>query len=132
MAPAFKPIDWEKFELYLKAGSTQKKIAESFGLEPDTLRSRVKKKYKVDYTTLAASLCSTGELLIEATQFQKALSGNIQMLMWLGKIRCGQREPDLVSAIPVNQNEIDRDHHIMELEHKLAELQSNGYKPQTE
>lgn len=107
---AFKPIDWEKFELYVKAGASQKRIAESFGIEPDTLRSRVKEKYGVDYTTYATSLKTTGELLIEAVQFQQALAGNTKMLIWLGKVRLGQKEPDSESGsgksnITINVNE---------------------------
>lgn len=132
MGPPKKPIDWDKVDLYMKAGCTQRKIAESQLITPDTLRDRLQEKYGVDYLTYSTSLCSTGELLIEAVQFQKAIAGNIQMLLWLGKTRCGQREPDMVAARPANDSEIDKDHLIMELQHKLTVLEANGHKPQAE
>jgi hypothetical protein len=127
----YKEIDWAKVELYLKAGSNQRKIAIAMGIEEDTLRKRAKEKYGKDWSAIAAEFCCTGELLIEATQLQKALSGNIQMLMWLGKIRCGQREPDLVSAVSPVQDEIEKDHLIMQLMHENEKLKSNGSKSQT-
>ena len=136
MAPQLKPIDWAKFELYLKAGATQTKIAKSFGIDPETLSYRVKDHYGMSYTDYSTSLHSTGELLIEATQFQKALAGNIQMLLWLGKIRCGQREPEMVSSIPPQQEYIDKDHVIMQLQHQITTLtekfEQNADKSQTE
>lgn len=124
MARTDKPIDWDKIEFYLKAGATQKKIAQSLCISEDTLRSRVKKKYEMDYSVFSASLQSKGELLIEVKQFEKALSGNIQMLLWLGKIRCNQRESHITSTISPIQNEIDKDHIIMQLHHRITELEN--------
>jgi hypothetical protein len=124
MARTFKPLDWDKIELYLKAGATQKKIAQCLCISEDTLRSRVKQKYGVDYSVFSASLQSKGELLIEAKQFEKALSGNIQMLLWLGKIRCKQKESDIISPLSPIQNEIDKDHLIMQLQHRITELEN--------
>ena len=131
MSPKPKELDWDKINLYLKAGSSQKKIAESLMIHPDTLRDRIKEKYGVEYSTYSSSLHSAGELLIEAKQLQKALEGNITMLVWLGKVKLGQREPDLISAIPPLQQDIDKDHLIMELKHKLAILEENGNESKT-
>jgi|ERR1700676_118657 len=125
----YKEIDWAKVELYLKAGSNQRKIAIAMGVEEDTLRKRAKAKYGREWSAIVAEFCCTGELLIEATQLQKALAGNIQMLVWLGKIRCGQREPDLISSISPVQNEIEKDHLIMQLMHENENLKSNASKP---
>ena len=132
MARPEKEIDWDKFNLYLKAGSSQIRIAKSLSLSVDTLQRQVRKKYGVDYAVYAAALCSTGELLLEATQFQKALAGNITMLTWLGKVRLGQREPELLSSIPPAQLDLDKDHLIMELQHRISLLEASGNKPETE
>ena len=132
MSRTQKEIDWDKVNLYLKAGASQKKIAESLGIDRDTLRDRVKEKYGEDYSAYSASLHSMGELLIEVTQFQKALSGNIQMLLWLGKIRLGQKEPDLINTKAPSQEDINKDHIIMELQHKLAVLEENANQSKTE
>jgi transposase-like protein len=128
--------DWERIELYMKSGATQKKIAESFGIEPDTLRKKYVERYNEGYEQGQLRFHSMGQLLIEATQMQQALSGNIKMLIWLGKVRCGQRETDIASTIPVMQPDIDKDHLIMQLEHKIATLtevmENNGDKSETE
>lgn len=118
----FTDIDWERIELYMKAGADHKRIAESFGLEPETLRIRIRERYGEPYQKVNDTFKRRGELLIEATQFQKALSGNVQMLLWLGKIRCGQKEPENVNNIPPNQSEIDKDHVIMQLKHKIQQM----------
>lgn len=133
MPKAFKELDWDKINLYLKAGATQTRIAESLGINRDTLRDRVKEKYGVEYSAYSASMRSTGELLIEATQLQKALAGNITMLLWLGKVKLGQKEPDSISTIAVNQAEIDKDHEIMRLKNENLQLRekANADKPQT-
>ncbi len=124
----FTSNEWEKIELYMKSGATQKRIAESFGMEPDTLRARLQEKYGDSYHNINESFRRSGELLIEATQFQKALQGNVQLLIWLGKVRCGQKDPDHASILPPNQNNIDKDHLIMRLQHQLDSLKKNEDK----
>ena len=129
MAKNQKEINWPMVELYMKAGSKQTKIAEALKINRDTLRERVKKKYGVDYSALSAAFCSEGEILIEAQQFQKAMKGYWPALLWLGKVRLGQREPELMNQMANNQPQLDQSHRIMELEHKIAELEANADKP---
>ena len=122
MANKAKPLDWAKIELFLKAGAKQNKIAESLGIHSETLRNQVKAHYGEDYADVCASFRTTGEILIEVAQFQKALKGNVQMLIWLGKIRCGQTEPEVISSIPPHQHIIDVEHDNMRLKNELAQL----------
>lgn len=128
------PKDWEKIELYMKAGATASRIADSLGIDKGALATKVKQRYGEDFAKIYAQFKCTGELLIEATQFQRAIAGNIQMLLWLGKVRLGQREPDNVSYIPPAQESIDRDHLIMQLKYKIQIqqdlLEKYGYKPE--
>lgn len=131
MARTPRTIDWEKLELYLKSGCTQETICKNFGISDDALRAQVKKKYNQEYQDFAGSLRSEGIALIEATQMKKALQGNITMLLWLGKIRCNQREPEPIQYLAPKQDDIDKDHRIMELEYKLAQAEANANKPQT-
>src|SRR5579864_1661235 len=114
MARPPKEIDWDLLDIYLKSGCTQKEIAESFLIHPETLGKKIKEKFDVDYTSYSRALCRSGEMLLKAAQFQKALKssspGNSQMLMWLGKVRLGQREPDSVPMVAPNQESIDQSH----------------------
>lgn len=118
------PQDWGKIELYMKAGANHKRIAESFGISPDALKAAVKKRYGADYSAVSAQFRTTGELLIEATQFTLALSGNVKMLIWLGQVRLGQREPDLLTSVPPVQESIDRDHLIMRQQYLIDTLKN--------
>jgi hypothetical protein len=58
----------------------------------------------------------------------KALSGNAQMLIYLGKVRLGQREPEMIQNLAVNQHQIDQSHLIMQLQHEIEQLK-NANKP---
>lgn len=132
MARHKKEINWDVVELYIKSGCSQTKIAESLFIEPDTLRARVKEKYDMDYSVFSVALRSEGEMLIEAQQFQKAMKGYWPALQWLGKVKLGQREPELLNQMAANQAHIDQTHTIMQLQHRIAELESNGHKSETE
>jgi hypothetical protein len=127
-----KPINWDIVELYIKAGCTQTKIAAYLYIDTDTLRDRVKEKYGVEYSIFSASLRSEGDLLIEAQQFQKAMKGYWPALQWLGKVRLGQKEPEVSNQLAPKQNEIDQSHIIMQQEHRIAELEADADKSKTE
>jgi hypothetical protein len=127
-----KEINWDLVELYIKSGSTQLKIAQSLFIHPNTLADRVKEKYGMDYSTFSSALCREGELLIEAKQHEKAMKGFWPALQWLGKIRCGQKEPEVVQNLAANQTQIDKDHIIMQLQNEIEELKANADKSKTE
>lgn len=113
-----KQINWEIVELYVKAGCSQTKIAQSLFIDRDTLRDRVKEKYGMDYSAFSAALISEGDMLILAQQFQKAMKGYWPALQWLGKIRLEQREPEITTNTPPAQDQIEKDHLIMQLQHE--------------
>lgn len=120
---AWKPgeIEWEKLELYIKVGSTQKKICQAFGITENTLRSRAEEHYGVEYSQFCASLKGTGILLIEAKQFEQAMKGNIKMLIHLGRIRCEQ-DAGVVYAQPPNEQLLELTHEVMHLKHENTKL----------
>lgn len=128
--------DWEKVELYLKSGATQKKIAAAFCMSTVTFRIHCEERYGEKYHDTCESFTQTGEILIEAMQFQKALQGNVQLLIWLGKVRCGQRDVDAVNNLAPYQAALDKDHEIMMLKNELNEIKMeieyrNGNKLKT-
>lgn len=123
-----KEINWDMVELYVKSGCKQIQICNAFSIDEDTLRSRVKEKYKMEWSAFSAKLRSEGDMLIEAQQFQKAMKGYWPALLWLGKVRLGQREPEMLNQLATNQTQLDQSHRIMELEHQIAELQANADK----
>lgn len=127
-----KEINWDMLELYVKSGCKQCRICEWLGIHDDTLRSLVKEKYGLEWSAFSAKLRSEGDMLIEAQQFQKAMKGYWPALHWLGKVRLGQREPEMLNQLAANQTQIDQTHRIMELEHEIAELKANADKSKAE
>jgi hypothetical protein len=131
MARPKKEINWDIVEKKMEAGCTAREICANV-CEINTFYDRFKEKYGKSFGDYADDYYSVGDGNIKFTQYIKALSGNIQMLSWLGKTRLGQREPDMLSAIPANQDNIDKDQLIMQLQHKLSQLENNADKSQTE
>lgn len=119
-----KEINWDMVELYIKAGCTQIEIAESLFIDRDTLRSRVEAKYEMEYSAFSAALRSEGEMLIKAQQYQKAMKGYWPALHWLGKVRCGQKEPEESVYLAPKQDEIELVNENMFLKHELSKMKN--------
>ncbi len=136
MAGKTIPIDWEKLETALKAGTQQKKILQKLRISHDTLARRVRKHYNMSYADLAQSLYSEGEMLLEVSQYKKALNnaspGNTQMLIWLGKVRLGQKEPDSMQEAPKNDDLNEIKHQLMILQAENDKLRAQQNQPQAE
>lgn len=128
MARPLKAINWDIVEKRMEAGNIGESIAQALHIDLNTFYRRFKDHYGYSFGDSALHFHKCGDNNIQYTQYMKALSGNVQMLIWLGKVRLGQREPDMLSAIPSNQVDIDKDQIIMQLQHKLAVLENFGDK----
>jgi hypothetical protein len=124
MTKELTPKDWEKVELYLKAGAKPWNVAKAMHVSNSEFKKALEQRYGNNWEDVVESFDQVGTMLVQATQFQKALSGNTTMLIWLGKVRCGQREPDLVTSTPPAQDQNDKDHLIIQLQHQNTELQT--------
>lgn len=114
--------EWEKIEIYMKAGASQERIAKAYGMCNHTFKKIAEERYGKMYHQICEGLRQTGEILIEAKQFQKAMEGNVQLLIWLGKVRLGQRDLDAQAHLAPHQNVIDKEHEIMRLKNEIADL----------
>ena len=126
-----KDIDWNLVELYVKAGCKQVDICKSFHIDDETLRSQVKRIYGVEWSTFSGALRSEGRMLIEGQQFQKAMKGYWPALLWLGKINCGQKEPENMQMIPPHEDSLALRHENMILKSQIEKL-LNANKSETE
>ena len=80
-------IDREELTKLAKTGASQAEIAQRLGIARPTLERRLRvQKYRDAYEM------GRGEMLtsLRAKQVQVALSGNVQMLKWLGEQYLGQ------------------------------------------
>lgn len=92
-------IDWARVDLMLKAGCSGVEIAEEFGMHPNTFRRRLEEEYNVSFGDYLLSKKAHGDGCLRVAQYQKAVDFNDSgMLLWLGKIRLGQHEPDPVAS----------------------------------
>ena len=140
MARPLKEINWEYVEKMIEAGCSAKEISGKYRIDNDTFYIRFKKQFGCRFQDYQAIVAPAGDGQIRTMQYAKALNnkapGSPQMLMYLGKVLLGQREPDNVSSTPPQQNNIDKDHVIMQQEHLIAtlreQLAAHDNKPQTE
>jgi hypothetical protein len=104
-------IDWEKVDGYLKAQCSGASIAGILGIHDNTLYMRCKTDNNVDFVTYAAQKRGEGKELLRRTQFDKALSGNVVMLIWLGKQYLGQADKTetLAKELPVDVEAVSRE-----------------------
>lgn len=93
-----KPVDWNRVDLLLMCGCNGAEIAANFDLYPDTLYRKVREKFGVGFTAYACSLKQKGDALLREKQFEKALEKDNVMMIWLGKQRLDQKEPEQQKA----------------------------------
>jgi AraC-like DNA-binding protein len=98
-----KPIDWDIVNELLEAGCTGTEIAANFHIHPDTLYNRVQKEFGITFTAYSAEYDEKGKSLIKLAQYEKALEKDNSMLIWVGKQRMGQREPDSKSELDLSK-----------------------------
>lgn len=91
-------IDWKKVDDLLISGCSGAQIAGYFGLNPATIYDRCNKDHGIPFSEYSQQKYSKGETILKAHQFAKAIGktkdGDNTLLIWLGKQRLGQKEPD--------------------------------------
>ncbi len=94
-------IDWTEFDKLCAICCTLNEIAGWFDCSEDTIERRVKEKYGCTFAEHYSKRSSKGRISIRRKQFQVAQSGNVSMLIWLGKQYLNQsdkREDTLKSS----------------------------------
>ena len=123
----FSPSDWKKIELFLKSNASAADIARAMSCEIGMFKKRVEKHYDgMPYTQVQDWFAKSGDALLLAKQFQLAIQGNVKLLIWLGKVRLGQKECGDTSSTSPEQEDIDKDHEIMQLKNELKKLKKKN------
>lgn len=113
-----KPIDWKKVDQLLMAGCSGTEIAPHFDMHVETFYYKVKEKYNLGFTGYCAIKRDQGDSLLRAKQFEKAMSGDNTLLIWLGKTRLKQREYDITDNPPLD-DKIDKENQEMSENNRL-------------
>jgi hypothetical protein len=93
-----KLIDWEKVDHLLMAGCKGTEIAPHFDMHVNTFYDKVKEKHNICFTDYSCIKKEQGDSLLKVCQYEKALEKDNTMMIWLGKQRLDQREPEAVRA----------------------------------
>lgn len=91
-------IDWEEFEQLCSFHCTRTEIADFFKIHPETLSNHIKKHYGATFNEVWEEKSSRGKRNVRKKQYAVAMSGNIAMLIWLGKQWLGQSEKTEVTS----------------------------------
>ncbi len=89
MARPKKEINWEIVEKKMEAGCSAREISAGI-CDLDTFYNRFKERYGKSFGDYSDDYYSIGDGNIKFTQYMKALSGNNNMLLLLGRERLGQ------------------------------------------
>ena len=92
MARPKADIDWKRVDELLEADCEGTEIAAALGLVPDTLYKRCQEDNKLRFSDYLRQKKASGNSMLKEKQFEKALSGDSGMLVWLGKNRLNQSD----------------------------------------
>lgn len=89
------PIDWARVRYLLQAGCSGLQISSSIGVCSDTLYTRCVDEQDMTWRQFSEKHLQIGNSVLLETQFDSAIKSKDRgMMIWLGKQRLGQREPD--------------------------------------
>jgi hypothetical protein len=118
------PIDLDTVDNMLMAGCLGTEIAEKFKMHPDTLYNRIQSEYNMAFSAYSALKRSLGDALLKVKQFEKACEKDNTMMIWLGKVRLEQREPEMQrDTAPPNDLIIQKDNENMIIKAQLLQAQ---------
>lgn len=101
-----KEIDWNKVDAWLEAGCTGADMAREFDMHHQTFYDRVQIEKGMLFTDYCALKKARGDDLLRNAQFKKAVEHlDNTMLIWLGKQRLEQREPQALEKNTVPHND---------------------------
>jgi len=99
-------IDWQKVNMYLRAGCNGAAIARLMGYHEETLYNAVKRKYKLDFSVYRTQKMEEGVSLVEGTIFKDALEkGGADRMFWLkNRAKWADRQKIEHTGIPKDIN----------------------------
>lgn len=87
-----KEFNQEQFEKLCAMQATEVEIAGWFDFSVDTLNYRCKEIYGETFSEAYKRLSADGKVSLRRAMFQKAMDGNVTMMIWLSKQYLGMKE----------------------------------------
>lgn len=81
-----KEVDWVEFNKLCAMQATEQEIADWFEMDTNTLEARIREKFDgARFSEIFRQKRGKGKIALRRKQMQVAESGNVTMLIWLGK-----------------------------------------------
>lgn len=90
-------IDLTQAEQLCQIGCTLREVAGWFKCSEDTIQRVLKRERGQTFSEFFGMYSAAGDISIRRAQYQKAQSGDVKMLIWLGKQRLGQTDKQEVT-----------------------------------
>ena len=87
-----KQLDWEKLDAILQFGARLLDAQDILGLGRETIREKIKERFDMTFTEYRELRMSKMRMKLLQKQYDVAMSGNVTMLIWLGKQHLKQTE----------------------------------------
>lgn len=87
-------IDWVQFDKLCSIQATEEEIADWFNCTVDTIDNHCKREYKIGFSEYYKKNSCKGKISLRRKQVEVALSGNVSMLIWLGKNILKQKDTE--------------------------------------
>ncbi len=128
MARPLREINWDIVEKLIEYGCHGIEIAGKFKIDENTFYRRFRQKYKCRFADYVGTGHSGGKadlrMMLWAKAFNNKAPGNAQVLLKLAGCVLGMKEPETINLLAANQQQIDQTHTIMQLQHRIAELEA--------
>lgn len=85
-------VDWDQVNRMAYIQCTAKEICQVLGISEDTLSRRCKEEHGVNTADYLNQKGAGGRMSLRRKQFETAMSGNVTMMIWLGKQYLGQKD----------------------------------------
>jgi hypothetical protein len=103
-APEFK-VDWKKVDAYLKAQCLGTDIADILGIHPNTLYRKCEEEFNINWSEYSRIKKTEGKALLRARMFDRAMSGDTTMSIFLAKNYLGLSDRQ---SIEISRESVDQ------------------------
>lgn len=101
MARPRKELNWDEFDKLCGIHATRRELAGWFEVSEDTIERRCQEEFGMSFASYVEQRQSPGKISLRRKQYEVAMSGNVSMLIWLGKQYLGQKD-NLESDIKID------------------------------
>jgi hypothetical protein len=127
-----KQINFNEMDKLLNIQCTLREVASFFECSEDTIENKIKEEKGITFSEYAEQKKGSGKRSLRRKQFEIALSGNITMLIWLGKQYLDQSDKQVQTATIQHTIQTEQDIKKMPIEQLLIEIDRIKNKRVTE